>query len=99
MYINKQTGFIDLTELTINDFFLPMPKGLKGATVQYEREKTNIGTFLPSLVTIQLGKPKKKKKYVYNFQLYDYQYDNFDKQELYPIAGLEEIGDAKKETE
>ncbi|MEM8968758.1 MAG: hypothetical protein AAGE93_20245 [Bacteroidota bacterium] len=99
VYINKQTGFIDLTELTINDFFLPMPKGLKGATVQYEREKTNIGTFLPSLVTIQLGKPKKKKKYVYNFQLYDYQFDNFDKQELYPIAGLEEIGDAKKETE
>ena len=98
VYINKQTGFIDLTELTINDFFLPMPKGFKGATVQYERQKTSIGTYLPSFVTIQLGEPKKKKKYVYNFELSDYQFDSFDEKELYPIADLERIGDAKKET-
>ena len=95
VYINRQTGFIDLTELTINDFFLPMPKGLKGATVQYEREQTEIGAYLPSFVTIQLGKPKKKKKYVYNFKLYNYQFDGFEESELYPIPGLEKVGDAK----
>ncbi len=99
VYINRQTGFIDLTELTINDFFLPMPKGLKGATVQYERSITEIGTYLPNFVTIQLGKPKNKKKYVYNFKLYDYAFDSFQESELYPISGLEKIGDAKKESE
>ena len=96
VYINRETGFIDLTEITINDFFLPMPNGLKGATVQFDREKTSIGTYLPSLVTIQLGEPKRKSKNVYTFQLYEYQFDNFKVDELYPFEDLEKMGDTKK---
>ena len=38
---------------------------------------------------------KKKKKYVYNFKLYNYQFDGFEESELYPIPGLEKVGDAK----
>lgn len=95
VYINKKTGMIDLTELTINDFFLPMPPGMKGATIQYEREKTSIGTYLPSLVTIQLGDPKKQKKHVYTFALTDYRFDSFQEEELYPLEGFKKLGDVK----
>ena len=95
VYINKKTGMIDLTELTINDFFLPMPPGMKGATIQYEREKTSIGTYLPSLVAIQLGEPQKQKKHVYTFALTNYRFDSFAEKDLYPLEGFEKLGDAK----
>lgn len=96
VYINKETGMTDLTEITINDFFLPMPPGMKGATIQTERTLTSNGSYLPSLVTIQLGKPKKLKKHVYTFGLTDYQFDTFPAEELYPLEGVQLVGDAKK---
>ncbi len=95
VYINKHTGMIDLTEITINDFFLPMPPGMKGATILTERKLTANGSYLPSFVTIQLGKPKSSEKYVYTFELNDYKFDAFPKEELFPIKELEPIGDAK----
>lgn len=97
VYINQKTGMTDLTEITINDFFLPMPPGMKGATIRTERTLTANGSYLPSLVTIQLGKPKKLEKHVYTFTLTDYKFDNFSLEELYPLEGLPRMGDAKKE--
>jgi len=95
VYINKATGMIDLTQLTINDFFLPIPNGMKGATIHVDRKLAANGTYLPELVTIQLGKPKKKKKYVYRFQLNDYQFDSFGEGVLYPLPNVGKIGDTK----
>lgn len=96
VYINKETGMTDLTEITINDFFLPMPPGMKGATIQTERALTSNGSYLPSLVTIQLGKPKELEKHVYTFNFTDYQFDSFSANELSPLVGVEMVGDAKK---
>jgi hypothetical protein len=97
LYINKATGFIDLSEITITDFFLPMPNGMKSGTVQFpERVKTNIGTYLPSKVVIQLGRPKADiEKDVYTFTFRDFKFDSFDKALLYPIDGLTEYGNTK----
>lgn len=95
VYINKQSGMIDLTEITINDFFLPMPPGMKGATIQTERKLTSNGSYLPSFVTIQLGKPKSTKKHVYTFELNDYKFDVFPQEELSPLKEVEQVGDAK----
>lgn len=97
VYINKQTGMIDLTEITINDFFLPMPPGMKGATIQTERKLTSNGSYLPSFVTIQLGEPKSPEKHVYTFELNDYEFDAFPKEELFPLKDIEQVGDAKIE--
>ncbi len=99
IYINKETGFIDLTEVTINDFFITMPKGMQHGTVRFEREKTSLGAYLPSKVQIQLLGPKKEENYVYYFTLKEYKFDTFDKQLLYPIAGLPEYGNSKPEIE
>jgi len=98
VYVNKDTGFIDMAELTIGDFFLPMPKGLQHATVHWEREMTSIGTYLPSTTFVQLGQPKAKKKHVYKYTTRDYRFDNFKKSELYPIEYLENYGTSKKFT-
>ncbi len=99
MYINKETGFIDMLEVTINDFFLPMPKGIQHATVHVEREKTSIGTYMPNNVIIQLKSPKKKENKVYSFALRDYKFDTFSKETLYPIDGLKFYGNSKPDTE
>ena len=98
VYINKDTGFIDLAELTIGDFYLPMPKGMQHATVQWDREMTSIGTYLPSMTYVQLGKPKSKKKYVYKYSSKNYKFDSFEKSDLYPIKGLTDYGTSKKFT-
>jgi len=91
-YINPETKHIDLLEVTISDFFLPMPKGLQHATARYERTKTSIGTFLPSNVQIQLKGPKKADNKVYSFSLTNYKFDSFDKSLLYPMKEVEYIG-------
>ena len=98
VYVNKKTGFIDLAELTIGDFFLPMPKGMQHATVQWERKMASNGTYLPSVTYIQLGKPKEKKKHVYKYTTKNFKFNSFQKSELYPIKGLENYGTSKKYT-
>lgn len=95
VYINPTTKHIDLLEVTINDFFLPMPKGMQHATARYERKKTSIGTYLPSNVQIQLKGPKKLDNKVYSFALNNYQFDSFDKSKLYPLKDVEYIGFSK----
>lgn len=98
VYINKETGFIDLSEITINDFFLPMPKGMQHATVVWEREINNeIGAYLPVLGTIQLKSPKNEDSFVYKFSLSNYEFDNFEKSSLYPFKDLKMYGTSKKE--
>ncbi len=99
LYINRETGFTDLTELTITDFFLPMPGGMKNATVQFaERTKTSIGAWLPAKTVIQLGHPKENiEKDVYTFTYRDFQFDSFDKKIIYPLEGLRMYGDSKPE--
>lgn len=97
IYINKTTGMLDLTEVTINDFFMPTPNGLKWDSVHFDRSLTANGIYMPSQITIQIGKPKKKKKHVYSFSLTDYRFDNFEEKLLYPLPNLEKIGDSKKD--
>lgn len=95
VYINKETKMIDLTEVTINDFFMPMPPGLKDGTILVERSLTSQGIYLPSFVTIQLGAPKQQQKHVYTFTLTDYQFNTFQEEELYPLDALPAFGDSK----
>ncbi|WP_155839729.1 hypothetical protein [Aquimarina latercula] len=95
IYINKETGFIDLTEVTINDFFITMPKGLQHGTVRFDREKTDSGAYLPSKISIQLLSPKKEDSFVYYFTLSNYKFDGFNKEILYPIEGLPMYGNSK----
>lgn len=101
VYINQATGFTDLAEVTITDFFLPMPGGMKNATVRIpERTRTSIGAWLPAVSVIQFGHPKEDiEKDVYTFTTRDYRFDSFDKRLIYPLEGLPMYGDSKPETE
>ncbi|MEM8765558.1 MAG: hypothetical protein AAGD88_17215 [Bacteroidota bacterium] len=95
VYVNPKTKFIDLIEATINDYFLPMPKGMQHATVQYDRSETSIGAHLPTRSVIQLKSPKKRKRYVYYYEMRDYRFDSFDRDELYPIDDVPYFGLSK----
>ncbi len=95
VYINSSTRHIDLLEVTINDFFLPMPKGMQHATARYERIETSIGAYLPGKVQIQLKGPKKLDNKVYSFALSDYKFDSFDMSRLYPLKDVEYVGFSK----
>ena len=99
VYINKETGFTDLSEITITDFFLPMPNGMKNATARYpERKQTTAGIWLPTKTIIQLGHPKEKvEKDVYTYTMSDYKFNSFPKEVLYPMEGLRYYGDSKPE--
>lgn len=95
IYINKETKFIDLTHLTIRDFWMPFPPNMAQGTVRFlERVNVN-GIYLPTNVSVQLLNPKKETNYVYKFKLWDYKFDSFDKEILSPNKELENIGDEK----
>ena len=96
IYINQETGFIDLMQVTINDFFLPMPGNMKDATICTERLEVD-GIQLPSMVYIQLGTPKQTKKHVYKFSLYDWKFDAVQVRDIYPIENLDKVGDDKEQ--
>ena len=96
LHINRETKFIDLTELTIGDFFVPMPKGLQHGTVLFpKRSKSEIGTYFPDKVIIQLGGLKEEDRYVYYFDLKNFKFNHFDIETLYPLEGLKKYGDSK----
>ncbi|MEM8527882.1 MAG: hypothetical protein AAGG68_24790 [Bacteroidota bacterium] len=95
LYINKETKFIDLAQLTIRDFFLPFPPNLSHGTVQYLSRKEVNEVHLPTEVAIQMFAPKKQEKYAYKFKLYDYKFDSLHIDELYPNPKLERLGDSK----
>ena len=97
VYINRATQFVDLTEVTITDFFLPMPNGMKNASVRFpRRERTSIGAYLPTEVVIQFGRPKENiERDVYTFTLSEYRFDAFAREELYPLEGVPFYGDSK----
>ena len=95
LYINKETKFIDLSQLTIRDFFLPFPPNMSHGTVQY-LSRTNVnGIHLPIEISIQMFKPKKQKKYAYKFKLYDYKFDKMNQNNIYPNPKIEKLGDSK----
>ena len=95
LYINKETKFIDLSQLTIRDFFLPFPPNMAHGTVQY-LSRTNVDDiYLPSEISVQLLKPKKKKKYAYKFKLFDYKFDGLNQNKLSPDSRIEKLGDSK----
>ena len=92
---NLQTD--DLAEVTITDFFLPMPGGMKNATVRFpNRTQTSIGAWLPTQAIIQLGHPKENlEKDVYTINFRNYRFDGFAREVLYPLEGVAFLGDAK----
>ncbi len=97
LYYNADTHFLDLAEVTINDFYLPMPPPMRYATVQFERSITEVGAYLPHQVTIQLGDADDLDSYVYRYSLTDYAFDEEDIDVLYPLEGLHYYGASKPE--
>lgn len=95
LYINRETKFIDLTHFTIRDFWMPFPPNMAQGTVRFFDRKEVNEIHLPSVVSVQLLSPKKESNYIYKFKLWDYQFNAFDKNILYPNSQLKVMGDEK----
>jgi len=95
VYINRETKFIDLSNLTIRDFFMPFPPNMAEGTVQYGSRKEVNGIFVPETVGIQLLSPKSPEKYVYQISFWDYEFDKVKLADLYPDPSIQKLGDAK----
>ena len=96
LYINKQTKFVDMANLTIRDFFMPFPPNMAEGTVRYlKRNKTENGIYFPSELVIQLMSPKKEKKHVYRISFRDYRFDSYPVELLSPFSELKTYGDEK----
>ncbi len=99
LYINKETKFVDMSNLTIRDFFLRFPPNMAEGTVHYlHRTKKSSSIYLPDNLVIQLLNPKKETKYVYRITFSDYKFNSFDIDELSPIQDLPVYGDEKPVT-
>lgn len=96
LYIHQDTRHLDLMEVTINDFFLPMPRGMQHATAFYAWEETDIGAYMPSHLTFQLKGARNPRSHVYALTLEDYAFDSIPVESLYPIEGLPFYGQAKE---
>ncbi len=96
LYINKETKFIDLSNLTIRDFFAPFPPKLAEGTARFiAREKAKSGIYFPSNLVIQLLDPKKEKKHIYRVTFKEYEFNSFDVSDLNPMNNLKRYNDEK----
>ncbi len=96
-WINKATGMMDFTQYTLRDNYMKPPghKMFYGG-VEFSNFKNIDGVMIPHLHTIYINKlKKKKKKFVHQLVISDFQFDSFDIDELRPDKSIEEGGDFK----
>lgn len=99
LFVHPETKFIDLAHVTVRDFFMPMPRNMALGVARYtHRQKTSEGIWFPESMILQLKKPKKEKRYVYQVQLSDFKFNTFPQEELYPDQNLRTYGDEKPES-
>ena len=96
-WINKTTGLMDYTQYTIRDNYLKMPgsKAIAGA-VEYGDFRNIDGVLISFEHTIYgFNMKKKKKRNLHQLVISDFQFDNFDVEELRLDKKLATGGDFK----
>jgi hypothetical protein len=95
LYINNETRMVDYAEFTIRDTYLAGPKKFYGS-IQYKDWKTIDGIKIPFTQLIYFNDPKEKEdQYLHRLMVDSFEFDSFDKAELYPNENLSNIGDDK----
>ena len=96
LYINKETGQLDFANYTVRGLYLPAPKSLYGSIRFSNRKTTRDGITYPGTMTIQLNRLKKEKRFAHRISTDKLQLNSFKVLDLYPIQGLQYLGDKKK---
>ncbi len=96
-WINKETGLMDYTQYTLRENYLKMPgsRAIAGA-VEYGEFKNIDGILIPHEHTVYGFKlRKKKKKNLHQLIISDFQFDDFDVEELRLDKEIVKGGDFK----
>ncbi|MDX2246203.1 MAG: DUF6503 family protein [Bacteroidia bacterium] len=97
LWINKKTGMLDYAVYSLRDNFLKMP-GYKAfyGSIYFSDFVEVEGVLIPHKQTVYLNSPSQNpEKYIHQMIVTDFQFDNFNAQELYPNPEIKSIGDAK----
>ncbi len=95
LYINKATRQLDFANYTVRGLYLPAPKSLYGSIRFSNRKTTNYGITYPGTMTIQLNSLKKEKRFAHRIATDKLELNSFNVLDLYPIQGLQYLGDQK----
>ncbi len=97
LYINRQSGLLEIASYTIRHNYLPAPGNFYGS-IRFGDFREIDGVQIPFRQTVFLNAPKEKeKKYLHQLTIRSFAFDAFDKNILYPDPKLEFVGDDKPE--
>ena len=95
LYINPESKMIEMAEYTVRENYLPASGFLHGSII-FDDFRTVEGISIPFKQSIFINSPKEKeKKYIHQFKLDSFKFDQFDTKMLYPNKNLEKLGDEK----
>ncbi len=96
LYINRASKLCEMTTYTIRDNYLPAPRSFYGTAKYWDFRDVN-GAKVPFRMDVQAGDPSLEEKYVHRFEIRTFRFDAFASEVLYPIPGLQRMGDTKQE--
>ena len=97
VWINKETGLMELTQYTVRDNFNKTPGGkMAYGCVEYTDFRNINGILIPHVQTIYSFQPKEKQEnFLHQLILSDFSFDSFPLKELTPNPQLPVGGDFK----
>lgn len=96
-WINEETGLMEYTQYTIRENYLKMPGGrMFFGGVEFGDFRNIDGVLIPHEHTVYALKLKEKKsKNLHQLLISDFEFDNFDPEDLRPNKNIEQGGDFK----
>ena len=97
LYVNEKTSMVDYASYTLRDNYLKMPgTAMIYGTIGYSDYRNIDGFMVPFTQSIfMMGPDKNNENYLHQLVLESFEFDGFDKSELYPNSKIEDIGDNK----
>jgi hypothetical protein len=98
LYIDKITHMLDYASFTLRDNYLKIPgSSMLYGSIGFSDYRNIDGYLVPFVQTLFTIKPKKNNnKYLHQLKLTSFDFDDFNRSELYPNKSIESIGDNKR---
>ncbi len=94
LYLNQENHLLEFATYTVRDNYLPGAANLY-ATIRFSDFREINGFKVPFHQEVYLNGPGERGDYTHRLQVESFQFDSFDKQELYPRPEIGSAGDAK----
>ncbi|MEM8507355.1 MAG: hypothetical protein AAF717_05975 [Bacteroidota bacterium] len=96
LYIDKEMGQLDFANYTVRGLYLPAPGSIYGSIRFSDRKMNEDGITYPGMLTIQFNQLKKEESFAHRISITQLTLNSFPLEGLYPLEGLEYLGDEKR---